>query len=67
MGNTHRPQLIKKDVDDANNVQVVRLMDPKPGAYRIYVSAANLSPREPAQRFALVVTGDLKSSLTPIS
>jgi hypothetical protein len=43
------------DVD--NNVEVVRIDNPKPGPYLIQVTATNLL-RSP-QDFALVVTGDL--------
>jgi subtilisin family serine protease len=50
-----RQSLSIPDVD--NNVEVVRIDNPKPGAYLIQVTATNLL-RSP-QDFALVVTGDL--------
>lgn len=47
--------------DPNNNVQVLRIEKPLAGEYTIVVFAANLG--FPPQSFALVVTGDLKSSL----
>ena len=53
-----RQSLNIPDVD--NNVEIVRIDDPKPGSYLIQVSATNLL-RSP-QDFALVVTGDFSGS-----
>ncbi len=49
--------------DPNNNVQVVRIDAPTPGEYTIAIAASMLLV--PPQSFALVVTGDLKSSLVP--
>jgi len=53
-----RQSLNIPDVD--NNVEIVRIDNPKPGSYLIQVTATNLlsSPQD----FALVVTGDLGGS-----
>jgi subtilisin family serine protease len=50
--------------DPNNNVQVVRIEKPRAAKYTIVVNASSLivSP----QTFALVVTGDLQSALTPV-
>ena len=50
--------------DPNNNVQVVRVMTPRPGDFTIAVTASNLL--QPSQHFVLVVTGDLQSSLRPL-
>jgi serine protease AprX len=50
------------DVD--NNVEIVRIADPQAGPYLIQITATNLL-RVP-QDFALVVTGDLPSNLSPV-
>lgn len=50
--------------DPNNNVQVVRIDKPQPGDYTIAVVASMLI--FPPQSFALVVTGDLQSALTPL-
>jgi serine protease AprX len=50
-----RQSLNIPDVD--NNVEVLRIDNPKPGPYLIQVTATNLL--RPPQDFALVVTGDL--------
>ena len=56
-----RMGLLPMDTD--NNVEVVRIEAPPKGDYLIQVTAANLL--KPPQAFALVVTGDLTSSLAP--
>nr|WP_234329996.1 S8 family serine peptidase [Streptomyces viridochromogenes] len=61
MGNAaFQPRLLKSDT--TNNVEIVRLMSPQAGTYVIQVFARSL--REPPQDYALVVSGDLKGSLT---
>jgi hypothetical protein len=50
--------------DPNNNVQVIRIEKPTPGEYTIAIAVSNLL--FPPQSFALVVTGDLKSELTPL-
>jgi serine protease AprX len=50
--------------DPNNNVQTVRVAQPTSGLFTIAVTATNLL--QPPQAFALVVTGDLQSSLTPL-
>ncbi|GJE01645.1 S8 family serine peptidase [Methylobacterium isbiliense] len=50
--------------DPNNNVLVVRIPSPRPGTYRVAVTASTLL--EPPQDFALVVTGDLASNLRVI-
>jgi serine protease AprX len=50
--------------DPNNNVLVVRIPRPRPGTYRVAVTASTLL--EPPQDFALVVTGDLASNLRVI-
>jgi hypothetical protein len=47
--------------DPDNNVEVVRIVNPLSGTYLIQVTATNLLQSE--QDFALVVTGQLSSSL----
>jgi hypothetical protein len=51
--------------DTNNNVQVIRIDKPKKGVYTIVVFASMLLI--PPQSFALVITGDLQSPLTPLS
>lgn len=51
--------------DPNNNVQVVRIEKPQPGDYTIAIFASMLLL--PPQSFALVVTGELQSDLTPLS
>ena len=50
--------------DPNNNVQVVRIPQPKPGPYTIAITAENLL--QPPQSFALAVTGDLRSALAEL-
>lgn len=50
--------------DPNNNVQVVRVANPPPGIYTIAVVANMILT--PPQSFALVVTGELQSSLTRV-
>lgn len=50
--------------DNFNNVQVVRIKNPKAGKYLIKVVGLNVP--KPPQDFALVVTGSLKSKLTSL-
>jgi hypothetical protein len=52
-------------LDPHNNVQVVRVEAPTPGNYTIVVTAVDLLSRP--QTYALVVTGDLQSSLHALS
>jgi serine protease AprX len=47
--------------DPHNNVQIVRINNPKAGTYTIAVTATQL--QKPSQAIALAVTGDLQSSL----
>jgi serine protease AprX len=49
--------------DPNNNVQIVRVKKVHPGLFTIVVNATNLL--QPEQSFALVVTGDLQSPLSP--
>ncbi len=60
MGNADLPMGLKIP-DPDNNVEVVRLENPPPGDYLIQISATNLL--QTPQDFALVVTGELDSSL----
>jgi serine protease AprX len=69
-GNPRRKKEFDND-DAGNNVQVVRFDDAQAGSYTIQVTAANLLPRSAGtptkpQHFALVVSGDLASSLDPL-
>jgi len=64
IGNADRPTLLKGTSDRANNVQIVREDAPPSGSYVVTVMAANIS--QAPQRFALVVSGALRSSLTSI-
>ncbi|UGA43471.1 S8 family serine peptidase [Bradyrhizobium quebecense] len=50
--------------DPNNNVQIIRVDKVSPGTFTIVVTATNLL--QPPQAFALVVTGDLQSSLSPV-
>jgi serine protease AprX len=50
--------------DPNNNVQIVRVETVHPGLFTIVVNATNLL--QPEQSFALVVTGDLQSPLSPL-
>jgi subtilisin family serine protease len=50
--------------DPNNNVQVVRILKPKPGTYHIVITATNLL--QPPQAFAVVITGDLQSALSAV-
>jgi hypothetical protein len=49
--------------DPENNVEIVRVQNPGPGNYLIQISATNLLST--GQDFALVVLGDLASSIQP--
>lgn len=51
--------------DPNNNVQIVRTETAEAGVFTIVVTATNLL--DPPQSFALVVTGDLRSTLFPLS
>ena len=51
--------------DPDNNVEVIRLDNPKPGTYNIFIDALNLLV--PSQDFALVVTGENISPLAQVS
>jgi serine protease AprX len=62
VGNEHLPERLTP-LDRGNNVEVVRIADPSAGSYLIQVSAFNLLRQ--GQDFALVVTGELTSDLTP--
>lgn len=53
-----------RPTDPDNNAQVVRIVNPAPGTYTIAVTASAVF--QPPQCFALVVTGDLRSSLRPL-
>nr|MBC7245292.1 S8 family serine peptidase [Chloroflexota bacterium] len=64
IGNENLPMGLKIP-DPDNNVEVVRLDNPPAGNYLIQISATNLL--KGPQDFALVVTGELTSSLTIIS
>ncbi len=50
--------------DPNNNVQIVRTETAEAGVFTIVVTATNLL--DPSQSFALVVTGDLRSTLFPL-
>lgn len=50
--------------DPNNNVQTVQVAQPTGGLFTVAVTATNLL--QPPQAFALVVTGDLLSPLTPL-
>ena len=50
--------------DPNNNVQIVRVENVRPGLFTIVVNATNLL--QPPQAFALVVSGDLQSPLSPV-
>ena len=63
VGNAQLPMSLNIP-DPDNNVEIVRLQDAAAGIYIIQISATNLL-RGP-QDFALVVTGENLSSLTPI-
>ncbi len=63
MGNENLPMSLKIP-DPDNNVEVVRLENPQKGNYLIQISATNLLKLP--QDFALVVTGELTSSLVEI-
>lgn len=55
-GNSGRPRKIQeKDTD--NNVEVIRIENPKPGNYVVQVEAGNML--KPPQDFALVATGKI--------
>jgi len=62
IGNEDLPNSLKIP-DPDNNVEVVRIANPPAGDYLIQISATNLLQAE--QDFALVVTGELASSLNP--
>jgi serine protease AprX len=63
MGNEELPFSLKIP-DPDNNVEVVRLENPQPGDYWIQISATNLL--KAPQDFALLVTGELTTSLVQI-
>jgi hypothetical protein len=68
MGNTQAAVLLNVAGglrDPNNNVQVVRIAQPKAGLYSIAVTASNLLV--PPQSFALVVAGDLQTPLTALN
>jgi hypothetical protein len=62
IGNEHLP-LSLGIPDPENNVEIVRVQNPGPGNYLIQISATNLLST--GQDFALVVLGDLASSIQP--
>jgi serine protease AprX len=61
VGNQQRPQYLAAGLDQANNVQVVRIDPPLAGGYELWVEATSITV--PGQSFALVVTGALTSGL----
>jgi serine protease AprX len=63
-GNADRPPLpgSRSDSDRANNVHVIRIAKPLEGTYRLALSAPVVT--SPPQRFALAVSGALRSQLT---
>jgi hypothetical protein len=66
-GNSNAAATLKPSgmtADPNNNVQVARIMAPQAGVFTIAVTASNLL--QPPQHFALVVTGDLQSPLSPL-
>ena len=63
LGNTDLPMKLTR-LDRDNNVEVIRIEDPPIGDYMVQITASNLL-RGP-QDFALVVTGDLTSSLEQV-
>jgi hypothetical protein len=62
-GNAERPEIPGNlsDSDQANNVHIIRIASPPGGTYRLQVSAPIVS--FPPQRFALIVSGALRSQL----
>ncbi|WP_337660525.1 S8 family serine peptidase [Anderseniella sp. Alg231-50] len=63
IGNAELPGKLRLP-DAENNIEVVRIDTPADGDYLVQVSAGNLL-RTDGQAFALVVTGNLTSDLTP--
>lgn len=63
-GNADLPLAITAP-DVENNVEIIRLMTPTPGEYVLQITASNLTVAG-GQDFALVVTGDLGSTLQPM-
>jgi hypothetical protein len=63
VGNEYLPERLTP-LDRGNNVEIVRIDNPAAGNYLIQVSAFNLLAQ--GQDFALVVTGELDSGLTPV-
>lgn len=61
-GNPDALRLVRSP-DRENNVEMIRLEQPKPGNYLIQIAAHNIL--HGPQDFALVVTGDLTEQLTP--
>ncbi|HTF20015.1 MAG TPA: S8 family serine peptidase [Chryseolinea sp.] len=63
VGNHELPRTITS-FDRDNNVEIIRVDKPLPGEYMIAIQAANIifSPQD----FAMVVTGDLTSTLTQL-
>jgi serine protease AprX len=62
-GNQDAPRDLKIP-DPDNNIEIVRLENPAAGTYLIQISAVNLLGAP--QDFALVVTGNLNSTLQPV-
>jgi subtilisin family serine protease len=62
VGNEALPMRLGR-VDDENNVEIVRIEAPPQGDFLVQISASNLLSSS-GQDYALVVTGDLTSTLT---
>jgi subtilisin family serine protease len=61
LGNQNRPKYLSATLDQANNVQVVRVDAPAAGDYELWVEATSLTQN--TQAFALAVTGALTNAL----
>ena len=61
VGNQQRPQYLDAGLDQANNVQVVRIDPPPAGDYELWVEATSITVA--GQAFALVTTGALTGQL----
>jgi serine protease AprX len=64
LGNEKAPSFGLGPPDALNNIEIVRIADPVAGNYFVEIEAANLIKRP--QDYALVVTGDVTSDLTPV-
>lgn len=63
LANEHAPERIHHQLDKDNAVEIVRVLEPEPGTWRLRVVCGSLTRRDLRQDYALVVTGAIAGDL----